>query len=423
MPESKPAGTADRELATGWRLILACALGVGFGSVGFNTYAIGAFINPLGVEFGWSRAQVQGAIAFGVGLGGLAAPLVGLVIDRYGGRRIALAGLVGVAVGYVVAAATGASIWTFYAAYAVIALLGAGSAPVTWSRAIAERFVVHRGFALALALTGTGMAAIVVPHYAVFVVGHYGWRAGFLALSLLPLLALVVALFFFRPGAGTLRPAQAATAAPPSPRGATLGEAVRSYRFWVLLFSILVMFLAISGIVPNLIPVLTDKGFTPTQAASVQSAYGVSLIIARLGIGWLLDRFWGPGVAAVVLTTPILACLILLNDPTYIAAILASMLVGAAAGAELDLLAFFTARYFGMRSYGRIYGLLYFGVAFGAGFGPVSFAYFADVTGSYSASFKIALALFAMGGVSILFLGRYPRLEAEPEPAVLPAQS
>ncbi|MCP5364467.1 MAG: MFS transporter [Hyphomicrobiales bacterium] len=408
MSASSPAGPTDRELATGWRLILACALGVGFGSVGFNTYAIGAFVNPLGHEFGWTRAQVQGAIAFGVGLGGLASPLVGLIIDRYGGRRIAMFGLVGVSAGYVIAATTGPTLWNFYAAYAVIALLGAGSAPVTWSRAIAERFDRRRGFALALALTGTGMAAIMVPQYAVFVVTYYGWRAGLLALALLPLIALIFAIFFFRPSteAPPRQPLSISTSA--NLYGITLSEASRSYRFWVLLFSILAMFLAITGIVPNLIPVLTDKGFTPAQAASVQSTYGLSLIFARLGIGWLLDRFWGPGVAAVVLTIPMLACLILLNDPGYFEAVLASMLVGAAAGAELDLLAFFTARYFGMRSYGRIYGLLYLGVALGAGFGPVSFAYFADVTGSYATSFQVALALFAFGGISILFLGRYP---------------
>ena len=175
MHKSSPTGADDRELATGWSLILACALGVGFGSVGFNTYAIGAFINPLGDEFGWTRAQVQGAIAFGVGLGGLASPLVGLIIDKYGGRRIALVGLMGVSTGYVIAALTGPTLWNFYGAYAVIALLGAGSAPVTWSRAIAERFERRRGFALALALTGTGVAAIIVPQYAVFVVGNYGW--------------------------------------------------------------------------------------------------------------------------------------------------------------------------------------------------------------------------------------------------------
>lgn len=404
----------DSEVSVGWRLLLACALGVGFGSVGFNTYAIGAFIDPLRSEFGWSRAQVQGAIAFGVGLGGLVAPLVGALLDRFDSRRIAMLGLAGVSVGYLIAAATGPSFWNFYLAYAVVALLGAGSAPVTWSRAIAGRFVRQRGLALALALTGTGMSAILVPQYAVYVVGHNGWRAGFVSLALLPILALGVAFFFFHPDKnGSDQHIDNRNDEFSFADGLNPAEAIRSYRFWVLLLSILFMFLAISGIVPNLIPVLTDRGFTLAQAATVQSAYGVSLIIARLGIGWLLDRFWGPGVAAVVLTIPMCACIILLGEPSFLAAVAAAMLIGAAAGAELDLLAYFTARYFGMKSYGRIYGLLYFGVAFGAGFGPVSFAYLADVTGSYAASFQVALFLFGIGGLSILLLGRYPSTTLE----------
>lgn len=402
-------------MAVGWRLILASALGVGFGSIGFATYAIGAFIDPLGKEFGWTRAEVQGAIAFGVGLGGFAAPIVGILIDRYGGRSIAIWGLLGVVVGYLMASAAGGDLWLFYLAYAAVAVLGAGSGPVSWTRAVAAQFDRRRGLALALTLSGTGMAAIVVPPYAVFLVENYGWRVGYVGLACLPLVALPFVLLYFFPS----RPESAeytestapADATPEAAMGLTLREAAASYRFWLLLFSILAMYLGITGIVPNLIPALTDKGFTPSAAASVQSVYGISLIIARLGIGWLLDRFWGPGVAAFVLTSPVVACLILMGEPSYAAAIAASALIGAAAGAELDLLAFFTARYFGIRNYGRIYGFLYTGVAFGAGLGPVSFAYLSDLTGSYTASFQAALVLFTLGGISILFLGRYPRFE------------
>ncbi|HKX77482.1 MAG TPA: MFS transporter [Novosphingobium sp.] len=396
----------DGELSGGWQLILAGALGVGFGSIGFVTYSIGAFIDPLGQEFGWTRTEVQGAIAFGMGLGGFSAPIVGFLIDRYGGRSIALWGLLGVAAGYVMAATSTGPLWHFYLAYSAVALLGAGSGPVSWTRAIAGRFHRMRGFALALTLSGTGLAAIIVPPYAVLIVENFGWRAGYFALALLPLVALVAAWFFFVPG----RYARD-DATPPDERtlsGMTLREALSSYRFWLLLASILAMYVGITGIVPNLIPALTDKGFTPALAATVMSSYGVSLIIARLGIGYLLDRFWGPGVAAVTLTSPVAACLVLMGDPSYASAMLASILIGAAAGAELDLLAYFAARYFGLRHYGRIYGFLYMGVAFGAGLGPISFAYLSQVTGSYAASFQAALVLFAFGGLSILFLGRYP---------------
>lgn len=398
---------AEAEFSRGWRLVLASAFGVGFGSIGFVTYSIGAFVDPLGREFGWTRTEVQGAIAFGVGLGGFLAPIVGHMIDRHGGRKIALWGLVGVAVGYLMASASQGSLGYFYLAYAAVALLGAGSGPVSWTRAVAGHFHGRRGLALALTLSGTGMAAIFVPPYAVFVVENCGWRVGYMALALLPMVALALAVFFFFPDRSS--PGGAAPVHARTLTGFTLREAVSSYRFWLLLASILAMYIGITGIVPNLIPALTDKGFTPTVAASIQSGYGISLIIARLGIGWLLDRFWGPGVAAVTLTSPVVACLILMGEPSYATALLASVLVGAAAGAELDLLAYFTARYFGMRNYGRIYGLLYMGVALGAGLGPISFAYLSQISGSYTASFQVALALFAFGGMSILFLGRYPR--------------
>lgn len=396
----------NRELSMGWRLVLACAFGVGFGSIGFNTYAIGAFIDPLGSEFGWTRTQVQGAIAFGMGLGGFAAPIIGFLIDRYGGRRIAICGLIGVAVGYLMAAQSFGALWFFYLSYAAVAVLGAGSGPVTWTRAVASQFHQQRGFALALTLSGTGLAAIVVPPYAVFMVETWGWRAGYFALAMLPLIALPLAVLFFRPVTSIQHVSAAAESREPS--GATLREAVSSYRFWLLLTSILAMYVGITGIVPNLIPALTDQGFSPAAAASVQSIYGVSLIVTRLGIGWLLDRFWGPGVASIVLTSPAVACIILINQPTYLSALLASSLIGAAAGAELDLLAYFASRYFGTRNYGRIYGFLYTGVAFGAGLGPISFAYLSQVTGSYTASFQAVFVLFCFGGFSILFLGRYP---------------
>ena len=86
--------------------------------------------------------------------------------------------------------------------------------------------------------------------------------------------------------------------------GLTLGEAVRGYRFWVLLSSILFAYQGFSGIGPNLLPSLTDDGFTREQAASVQSVFGLSIIIGRVVVGYLVDRLWAPGVAAFCLAIP-----------------------------------------------------------------------------------------------------------------------
>src|SRR3546814_8768448 len=84
---------------------------------------------------------------------------------------------------------------------------------------------------------------------------------------------------------------------------------------------------------------------------------------------------------------------------------------------------YFTARYFGIKNYGRIYGFLYTGVALGAGLGPFCFAFLSDITGSYVASFQAALGLFLFGGVSILLLGRYHATEDAHSTSHCPTQN
>jgi hypothetical protein len=93
-------------------------------------------------------------------------------------------------------------------------------------------------------------------------------------------------------------------------------------------------------------------------------------------------------------------------------AVLAALLIGFAAGAELDLMAFFAARYFGLRHYAKIYAILYAILAVAGGTAPMLFARVFDVTASYETSFMIAAGLFVFGAVILLGLGRYPRREA-----------
>jgi MFS transporter, OFA family, oxalate/formate antiporter len=83
-------------------------------------------------------------------------------------------------------------------------------------------------------------------------------------------------------------------------------------------------------------------------------------------------------------------------------------LIGIAAGAELDLMAFFASRYFGLRHYAKIYAILYAILAIAGGAAPMLFARLYDTSGSYSISFQIATALFLVGAVLPLLLGRYP---------------
>jgi MFS family permease len=397
-------------------LIVSSGVGVALSSIVLPFYSIGALVKPLTEAFGWTRTDVQTAILLTNGLGAFTAPIVGMLIDRYGPRRIALPSIVGLAVGFLFAASMTGPLWMFYTAYACIALLGAGTTPVTWTRAIASSFERQRGLALGLTLSGTGICALLIPHFVVFLLERYGWRGAYVGLALLPLLVagpLVYA--WFRPSDRALHAAAvsgdlAAAATPTAPvaSGLTLREAASGYRFWVLLASILAIYLAVSGITPNLIPALTDQGMTAQRAAAAQSVFGFAVILGRVAVGWLVDRYWAPGVAAISLSLPAIGCLVLAGEPGFAIVAASIFIIGFAAGAELDLMAFFTARYFGLRHYAKIYAVMYAGLAVAGGAAPMLFASVYDVTRSYEFAFVAAAVLFAFGALILLALGRYP---------------
>jgi predicted MFS family arabinose efflux permease len=371
-------------------------------------YSIGALVVPVTEEFGWTRAQFQAAILFSSGLGALTSPLVGWAIDRYGARRGALPSVVGLGFGFFLAATMQGQLWMLFMAYGAMALLGAGTIPVSWTRAIATSFFSRRGLALGLTLTGTGICASVIPHLTVWMTSEFGWRGAYVGLGLVPmLLAFPVLFFMFKPVEISRLADKGEVAARQT--GKTLGEAARDYRFWALLFSILFAYMGFSGIGPNLFPSMTDDGFSRSEAATIQSIFGGSIIFGRVLVGYTLDRMWAPGVAAVALLMPAIGTWILFGDQTLVMAAVATFLIGFAAGAELDLMAFLAARYFGLKHYAKIYSVLYATLAVCSGTAPMLFATVFDKTAGYDIGFMVASGLFVVSTVLILFMGRYPK--------------
>jgi MFS transporter, OFA family, oxalate/formate antiporter len=412
----KTAGHGQSELRRGWLLIVAASVGVVTSSIVLPFYTIGSLVKPLTAAFGWTRAEVQYGILFSSGLGALTAPVVGWLSDRYGPRALALPGMIGLAVGFFIAASMNGALWMLFLAYGCMALLGAGTTPITWTRAISASFEQQRGLALGLTLTGTGVCAILAPIFTVYLTQHFGWRMAYLGIAALPLIAWPLVWYGFRPtfvaSSGMATNAPTAVVEPSAGAGNwgyTLGESVRGYRFWVLCGSILAVYMAVSGISPNLIASLTDKGFSPARAASAQSMYGLAIILGRLGIGILVDRFWAPAVGFVALLLPAIGCSILTGSPSFGWVLIATLMIGLAAGAELDLMAYLCASYFGVRHYAKIYAVLYAILATASGTAPFLFAGVYDRTHSYRLSFIVAAALFVLGAGTLPLLGRYPR--------------
>ncbi len=406
------AETGSSELRRGWPIILAAAIGVGTGMSPLPIFSLGVLTKPIATEFGWGRGEIQAFLAFATLGAFIGAPLFGTLMDRKGVRPVVLFSTVAFGILFGATGYVTSSLTTFYGICLLTSILGSGTLPVTWSRAIFNRFFEKRGLALGLALAGTGFAAFSVPPLTAWLIGAYSWRAAFVGLALLPLvISLPVSFFLLR---DTPTGAQAQDAPAPDTRGKTLREAVSDYRFWVIWLAFFLAGLGTGGVITNIVPMMMDRGYDIQTAAGVASAQGLAVIFGRAIAGYFLDRIWAPILATIVLALPAAACLVLAGSPDIATATVAVVLVGFAAGADFDLVAYLAQRYFGLKHFGKVYGCLYPGLVTAAGIAPALFGRAYDVSGTYTFVLQIVAGCFAVAAVLVLAVGPYPPEFAPP---------
>ena len=420
------APTKASEFRRGWPVLTSAIFGIAFGLSPMPFYTMGIFAPILAREFHWTFAQIFAGLTCTSAAVIFASPVVGLTADRIGVRPVALTSVALFGLCFMGVGLSSGSLPLYYFTWVMIAVLGTGTLPITWTRAVNDCFESGKGLALGLSLLGTGLFGFLIKPLAAWFIAEFGWRGAYVAIGALPLLiALPIGLMFFRdPGRGSNDSANRAAAAsrPRAVRteGLTLRETLSEWRFWLLSSCFIAVAFAIGGLIPNMENMLRLSGFTHENIVFLTSLIGLSVIVGRVLGGWLMDRLWAPAVAAVILGAPAAGCLILaapvVSDR---GAMLSIFLIGLAAGAEYDLLAFMVARYFGMKSYSGIYGVLYSCYALGAGVGPVAFGASFDRTHSYSESLHIAMALFLVPSLLMLSLGPYRKFKSVESGVVL----
>ena len=401
------------EFEKGWPVVLSAMLGIGLGLSPVPFYTIGALAPELHKAFGWGFGQ----IFFGVTITTFAvitvSPIVGVLSDRFGVRRVALTSVLLFGVAFMAFALSNGSLWLFYATWFLAAALGAGTLPITWTRAVNNWFEARKGTALGLSLMGTGLFGYLVKPLTAWIIAAHGWRAAYLVIGALPLLiALPVGVACFRDVGPARETAAQRRASLEARRDATPGLTARQtfghWRFWVIALAFVPIAFTVGGVIPNVENILKLAHFGPAQVVSLASIIGLSVVVGRALGGWLIDRLWAPGVALVLLGVPASACWFLAQGAFgYQVTAVLVFLVGFAAGVEYDLMAFLVARYFGMKSYGVIYGALYSFFSLGAGIGPVVFGAIYDKTHSYANPLMVSAGLMAGGAALLLALGRY----------------
>lgn len=396
----------------GWKIVTASGLGVGLGLSPMPFYTIGIFAVHLEREFGWTTDQIMASTFFMMLANLCAGWITGLAADKYGVRKIALLGQIGLTIGMCLLGLVTANLYVQYAAWFFMALLGLGTLPMTWTRGIATWFDKGRGFAFGLALMGTGICGAVYPPLTNWLIETFGWRQAYFGLGLLiPVFAMPLVLLWFREKPiETEDPAQEAVR--PDLPGFETKEIIRGYRFWLMLLAFAIISFGVGGLLPNFVRLLISKEIAPSQAAFVASFIGLSVLFGRAFAGYLLDRFWAPIVAVLFLSVPAIGCFILLGETTSMStAIIAAICLGLSAGAEFDLIAYMCTRYFGLKNYGFVYSLQYASFGFFSGITPGIFGRVFVQTGSYDPILGITAVLFIIGPILLLGLGKYADFE------------
>jgi MFS family permease len=409
--ESVTPAAPRSEFALGWKVLVGAAIGIACGASPVPYAAIGPLTKAIEADTGWTRGQIQAAPMFFSAAVIALMLLYGTLIDRFGVRRIALLSIFGFGLGFASIALSPPNIYAFWALWALTGAIGGASIPISWTRGVNSWFVKNRGFALSIALTGTALSGFVLQAVPGYLLPHFGWRGTVLIISGLPLLiGLPVAWLLFREPRPEERPAAAIANEAAVAWGLELREAARQPRFWLMLASFGLVALAFGGLYTNYNPLLTDKGFDPKTAGLVAGSIALSILAGRIIAGFLLDRFWAPAVAFPMLAAPAIACWLLTHDVvTTPIAVLCAVLIGFAAGAESDLIAYMAARYFGLKHYGKVYAALYMPFALGSAISPFWYGHVFSTEKSYDSALNVATVLFVAGALCLLGAGRYPR--------------
>jgi predicted MFS family arabinose efflux permease len=389
----------DGEFRQGGSVLLAATIGSAGSLTSLGYYSLGSFIAPLQSEFGWNRGDVASSFLYTTIVMALLSPLMGLMIDRLGVRRTALVSIPALAVVFLALGRFQGSLTSFHLLYALAAIAGAGTTPISYTRAVNGAFDRSRGLALGISQAGIALAAIAVPLLMAVAIPH-GWRTGYILLAVLTLVPWLFVFFGMRTPAS-----QRARTAPAS--GYSVRDAIGTGVFWAVGISFAAIAVAISALVVHLVPLLRDAGVMPMRAAATASFIGVGVLVGRIAGGYLIDRFFAPFVATALFLLAACGCLMLLLGGTDMA-VVAAGLMGFALGAEADLIAYITARYFGLARYGVLYSIIYSMFVLGGAIGPTLAGRSFDATGNYNAALWGVVTLLIAASFAI---ARLPRFE------------
>ncbi|WP_169805629.1 MFS transporter [Novosphingobium rosa] len=376
----------------------ACLVGMSVGPTPMVSAVAGLFMKPLAAEFGLSRAGVSAILLMSpVGVG-LLSPFGGRLLDRYGVRPVLLPVVMLFALANA-AMMLVSQLWHYIALAACISACVAVHCYSSYTKVLAQWFVARRGLVTGLTIAcGSGLGAAITPQLVQPLIAAHGWRMAYLGMAGAVTVWALPILFLLLRERGAQTPGESA----PVHQGATPAQAMCTGIFWKLAAAMVCAPFAIVGTVGHLFPLLTERGVSGATAASCVSLIYVGGMIGQLSAGYVLDRVASPRIVLPFFGGALAGVMLLHVWRAPGAMMPGAVLLGLGQGAEMSILSYLVARYFGLAHYGAIYGRLFGFANLGIAGGLLGMGLLHDRTGGYqgigpvfAAALCVALAAFA----------------------------
>jgi len=374
------------------------AAGVTVLVVAIFTYLAGPMSQSLGV----SSTVVQGALSLHLATLIVAFPLGGYFADQIGPRRLIMISAVAYGLSLAAIGVMPPSVPVLYLLFFIAGFAGMGVTPAAYNRVIVHRFDRHRGIALGIALSGGGLADILLPPIIRPLVAEHGWQAGFLALgAIAAAVGLIVGALAGAPTNATMASGR---------RGERLasdysmGEALRTRPFWQMTIVFMLLGAVIAGSKTHFVDIWKEMHWDVATLPMFQAQLGLAVIAGRLIGGLAMDRIpaqWVGAIAAYCGGAGI--ALLAAGEARGLLFTSAAVGIGLCTGAESDVVSYLSSRFFGLANFARIYGLQASFFLIGFSLGPV-LASAAGSVMSYATALLIGAAMLMVSGTALLLV-------------------
>ncbi|HLF32820.1 MAG TPA: MFS transporter, partial [Cyclobacteriaceae bacterium] len=371
-----------------------------FSLVGIMFYGLPFYYDFWVQDFGWSRATVTSGFTLAKIIVTPVAFIAGWMIDRYGPRRLMVAGILmgGTAL---IGLGMASSLWQFYFFYLLNALGYMFGGPLPNQVMISRWFDTARGKAMGIAYLGIGVGGMLVPQIAKALNISFGWHTALTLLGILMILIALPMVLFVKDN-----PPQLQTSTLEQPK-IPLKDILSKWPFYLLLIGSMCSIGAVSGTNQNLkLFFRFDLEYTQEMAANVISLVLASSIVGRLLMGWLADRMPKKYVMILIyaLVAGAIPLLYFARTPGVIYIFV--VIFGIGMGGDYMIIPLMAAELFGVRVMGRVMGIILTADGLGEALSPMLVAWLRDQSGSYANGFTALIFLALSGMIAISFLPR-----------------